>query len=160
MTAPTNQHLLTDYPLPSTLVETKTGTQEIWAIDTQFLVLAGTNMEQLVADMYDGKTADPNIQTPIRGIRVTRFTRVSPEPTIIEETSNPFLVSMFSYDLLSRVDSSNELWNVTSQYLVEAGTDVQQMLADSVQGKFADLDPKMSPNCKAIVPISDIVKIK
>ncbi len=159
MTAPTNQHLLADFPQPATLTSTRAGAQEIWAVDTQFLVTTGTDVEQLIADMYDGKITDPNAQTPIRGIRVTRFSRLVPEPVLVQEPVHPFLVSMFSFDLVSRKDAATELWNVTSQYLVEAGTDVQEMLADSVQGKFADHNPQMSPNCKAIVPIADIVKI-
>lgn len=50
--------------------------------------------------------------------------------------TNPVLTNVSSVDNL--VDADHELWAITSHMLVPKGTNMEQVLADMLQGHFQD----------------------
>lgn len=50
--------------------------------------------------------------------------------------TNPVLTSVPAVD--GMVDGNHELWSITSHMLVPKGANMEQILADMLQGKFQD----------------------
>jgi len=67
--------------------------------------------------------------------------------------TNPTLVQLFETPLVP--DASHDIYSVTLNFSIPKGSDIEQLLADMMTGKFASTQPPFVPGTS----ITDVTKI-
>ncbi len=70
--------------------------------------------------------------------------------------TNPILVANFGENLVAKKDANHELWAVTSHILVPKGTNMEQLMADMMTGKFADDPSKLQTVATAVADVTKL----
>ena len=69
---------------------------------------------------------------------------------------NPILVELFGRDLTTLDTPATDVYVVTNQIMVPAGTDFEQLMADMMTGKFANDPAVLQTVATSVVDITKV----